>query len=73
MIRAGIDGFLVDAGDAGALADKLALLAHDPARRAEMGAEGRASVLERYAVARLVDDVDLLYRSLLAGVEPGKE
>jgi glycosyltransferase involved in cell wall biosynthesis len=73
VIRTGIDGFLVDAGDAGALADKLALLAHDPARRAEMGAEGRAWVLERYAVERLVDDVDLLYRSLLAGLDPGKE
>jgi hypothetical protein len=31
-----------------------------------MGAEGRARVLERYAVDRLVDDVDRLYRSLLA-------
>jgi glycosyltransferase involved in cell wall biosynthesis len=70
VIRTGIDGFLVDAGDAGALADKLALLARDPARRAEMGAEGRARVLERYAVERLVDDVDLLYRSLLAGRGP---
>jgi hypothetical protein len=31
-----------------------------------MGAEGRARVLERYAVQRLVDDIDRLYRSLLA-------
>jgi hypothetical protein len=30
-----------------------------------MGAAGRRRVLERYAVARLVDDVDRLYRSLL--------
>jgi glycosyltransferase involved in cell wall biosynthesis len=72
VIRAGIDGFLVDVGDADALAEQLAVLARDPARRAEMGAEGRANVLERYAVERLVDDVDLLYRSLLAGVAPAR-
>jgi glycosyltransferase involved in cell wall biosynthesis len=73
VIRAGIDGFLVDAGDADALAEKLAVLARDPAQRAEMGAEGRARVLERYAVERLVNDTDLLYRSLLAGISPGEE
>jgi glycosyltransferase involved in cell wall biosynthesis len=66
VIRTGVDGFLVDVGDADALAEQLALLARDPARRAEMGARGRANVLERYAVERLVDDVDALYRSLLA-------
>jgi hypothetical protein len=31
-----------------------------------MGAEGRARVLQRYAVERLVDDIDKLYRQLLA-------
>jgi hypothetical protein len=31
-----------------------------------MGASGRERVLERYAVERLVDDTDRLYRSLLA-------
>jgi hypothetical protein len=30
-----------------------------------MGAAGRERVLERYAVERLVDDIDRLYRSLL--------
>jgi len=66
VIRDGIDGFLVDSADPDALADRLAELAHDPSRRAEMGAAGRARVLERYAVDRLVDDVDRLYRQLLA-------
>jgi glycosyltransferase involved in cell wall biosynthesis len=65
VIRAGVDGFLVDVGDTDALAEQLAVLAHDPVRRAEMGTDGRANVLARYAVDRLVDDVDLLYRSLL--------
>ena len=65
VIRDGVDGFLVEVGDAEALSDRLAELAADPARRAQMGAAGRARVLERYAVERLVDDVDRLYKSLL--------
>jgi glycosyltransferase involved in cell wall biosynthesis len=73
VIRAGVDGFLVEVGDSAALAEQLTVLARDPVRRAEMGAAGRANVLERYAVERLVDDVDILYRSLLAGVAPGEE
>lgn len=66
VIRDGVDGFLVEAGDADALSDRLAELAADPERRARMGAAGRERVLGRYAVERLVDDVDRLYRELLA-------
>jgi glycosyltransferase involved in cell wall biosynthesis len=65
VIRDGIDGFLVEVGDADALSDRLAELARDPERRAQMGADGRERVLGRYAVERLVDDIDRLYRSLL--------
>ncbi|HVA31702.1 MAG TPA: glycosyltransferase [Gaiellaceae bacterium] len=66
VVRDGIDGFLVDADDRDALATRLAELAADPELRARMGEAGHARVIERYAVARLVDDVDKLYRSLLA-------
>jgi glycosyltransferase involved in cell wall biosynthesis len=66
VVRDGIDGFLVDSADEGELADRLAELARDPVRRAEMGASGRARVIERYAVNRLVDDIDRLYRELLS-------
>ncbi len=65
VIRDGVDGFLVTVGDADALSDRLAELAFDPERRARMGAKGRERVLGRYAVERLVDDVDRLYRELL--------
>ena len=34
--------------------------------RERLGAAGRARVVPRYSVERLVDDIDLLYRSLLA-------
>ena len=66
VVRDGVDGFLVEAGDVEAAADGLARLASDPELRRTLGEAGRARVLERYSVARLVDDVDRLYRSLLA-------
>jgi glycosyltransferase involved in cell wall biosynthesis len=66
VIREGEDGFLVEVGDVAALADRLARLAQDPELRSRMGGAARERVLARYAVDRLVDDVDRLYRSLLA-------
>jgi glycosyltransferase involved in cell wall biosynthesis len=65
VVRDGEDGFLVEPGDVDAMADRLALLAADAALRRRMGEAGRARVLSRYSVDRLLDDVDLLYRSLL--------
>jgi glycosyltransferase involved in cell wall biosynthesis len=66
VVRDSVDGFLVEPGDVGALADRLGQLAADPALAQRMGAAGRERVLERYSVERLVDDVDALYRRLLA-------
>ena len=66
VVRDGVDGFLVEPGDTEGAAETLAKLASDPALRARLGASGQARMLERYSVARLVDDVDRLYRSLLA-------
>jgi glycosyltransferase involved in cell wall biosynthesis len=65
VVRDGTDGFLVEVGATDDLADRLGRLARDPVLRERMGKEGRARVLPRYAVDRLVDDVDRLYRSLL--------
>jgi glycosyltransferase involved in cell wall biosynthesis len=65
VVREGEDGFLVDPGDVDALAERLARLARDPELRERLGAAGRARVIPRYSVERLVDDVDRLYRSLL--------
>jgi glycosyltransferase involved in cell wall biosynthesis len=66
VVRDGVDGFLVDPGDVEALGDRLADLARDPERARSMGEAGRERMLERYSVERLVDDVDRLYRRLLA-------
>jgi glycosyltransferase involved in cell wall biosynthesis len=66
VVRDGVDGFLVEAGDIDAMADRLARLAADADLRRRMGEAGSASVRERYSVERLLDDVDALYRRLLA-------
>jgi glycosyltransferase involved in cell wall biosynthesis len=68
VVQEGKDGFLVEPGATDDLADRLAQLARDPQLRERMGKAGRERVLSRYAVDRLVDDVDRLYRALLSGV-----
>ena len=65
VVQEGEDGFLVEPGATDELADRLAELAGDSELRERMGRAGRERVLPRYAVERLVDDVDRLYRSLL--------
>ncbi len=65
VVDDGETGFLVRSADTHAMAERLEILARDPERRAEMGRLGRDRVLGRYAVARLLDDVDGLYRELL--------
>jgi glycosyltransferase involved in cell wall biosynthesis len=65
VVRDGEDGFLVEPGDLEGLADALARLAADPELRQRLGEAGRKRVLPRYAVERLIDDVDGLYRRLL--------
>ncbi|HEY7380439.1 MAG TPA: glycosyltransferase family 4 protein [Gaiella sp.] len=66
VVEEGVTGFLVRAGDTDAVAERLEAIAHDPDRRTRMGEAGRSRVLTRYAVSRLVDDIDALYRALLA-------
>lgn len=66
VVRDGVDGFLAGVGDLDALADGLARLAADAELRAAFGDAGRANVVPRYRVSRLIDDVDALYRDLLA-------
>jgi len=43
----------------------VAALADAPARRAEVGLAGRASVRERFHASRLVEDIRALYCQLL--------
>ena len=66
VVREGVDGFLVDVGDVGRLAERLATLARDDGLRSRFGEAGRDAVIPRYRVSRLIEDVDVLYRELLA-------
>ncbi|HVZ22551.1 MAG TPA: glycosyltransferase [Vicinamibacterales bacterium] len=51
--------------DAAGLAAAVATLLGDTERRRATGERGRASVVARYGIERLVDDIDALYRELL--------
>ena len=66
VVDDGETGFLVPPGDTQAIAERLEVLARDPALRGSMGETGRERVLRRYSVDRLVGDVDALYRELLS-------
>jgi glycosyltransferase involved in cell wall biosynthesis len=65
VVTDGADGFLVEPAAVEELAARLAELARDPGLRARMGAAGKERMRTRYAVGRLIDDIDRLYRDLL--------
>ena len=60
-------GRVVAPGDAQALGDALAELSTNRELRISLGRAARAHVTERFGAERLVEDIDRLYRSLLAG------
>ena len=66
VVDEGETGLLARAGDVEALASALERLAHDPELRRGMGALAAARVRERFGLERMVDEVEALYRRLLA-------
>jgi glycosyltransferase involved in cell wall biosynthesis len=67
VLARGAHGVLVPPGDPPALAAAILESLQAPVRAQERARAGQASVLVRHAAARLVGDVDGLYRELLAG------
>jgi glycosyltransferase involved in cell wall biosynthesis len=59
-------GLLVQPRDVTGLKASLLRLANDPALRRRMGAEGREFVKNSFRVERMVDQIESLYRRLLA-------
>ena len=59
-------GRLVPAGDPGSLAAAIRETLADPEAAGRRALAGRRHVLERHSASRLVDEVDALYRELLA-------
>jgi colanic acid/amylovoran biosynthesis glycosyltransferase len=65
-IEDGVTGFLVAPDDIEAAAEKLLLLARDPALRLRMGQAGRARVLEHFSPARQIADTIAFYEAVIA-------
>jgi glycosyltransferase involved in cell wall biosynthesis len=61
----GETGLLVPAGDAVALADALASLAHDPDLARRLGEAGRERLRRSFSIDKMVGDTELLYRELV--------
>jgi glycosyltransferase involved in cell wall biosynthesis len=66
LIQDGLTGYLVPAGDARPLAEKIARLADDPTRRQALAAAGRQSVIERFSVPAMARAYEALYLGHLA-------
>ena len=64
IARHDVNAFLVPPDDPVALADAIAVLAHDPALRARLGAAGRAMVEAEFSSQRIGTDIVALYNSL---------
>ena len=66
MVTDGESGFLLPVGDTAGLARKLVELARDPELRARLGRVGAADVRTRFATGRMADELEAVYRQLLA-------
>jgi len=66
------NGLLIRDRNAGSLAQAMSWLVTHPDQRSLMGAAGREFVTRAYSKERLVDELELLYRSILANKESRK-
>lgn len=66
VVRDGDTGFLVEVGDVAALAHALERLLVNPVLRAHMGERGRRVVLAEYDESDIVNDLERIYREVLA-------
>lgn len=67
IVRSGVDGILVPAGDVRALSEAILGLIADPDRAARLGAAARAKVEAEFDIAKVVDRSLEWYRSLSSG------
>lgn len=65
LVADGETGLLVPPGDAGRLAGAIAVLARDADQRAAFGLAGRARVVERFSLDRMVENYARLFEHLL--------
>lgn len=67
----GVTGIHVPPRDPEAIADAMALLLDDPARRRRFGTAGRARVESRYSWTRVAADTARIYRQVMARAQRG--
>ena len=65
VIQNGVAGFVIPPDDTDALTEALQKLIASPELRAQMGAAGKANVVQRFSYHRLVKDMDGYYRRLM--------
>jgi colanic acid/amylovoran biosynthesis glycosyltransferase len=65
----GQTGFVVPCRNAGALAEKLTMLAMNPDLRNKLGAAGRERVLKRFSIETEIDRYDVLLHTLFEGTQ----
>lgn len=73
IVTQGVNGLLVPARDATALADAIDSLLRDASLRAAMGMAGRERVVRAFSVEKVASQVVDLYRELLAGRKQGQQ
>jgi glycosyltransferase involved in cell wall biosynthesis len=67
VVEDGVTGLLVPPDDATALTTAIRTLVDDPARRAAMGAAGRARAAAEFTVDAMARRYEAVYRDVLAG------
>lgn len=71
LVQDGISGHLVPPGDTGALRSAIAAALADPARRRQMGAQGRARVMTDYSLSVEPARLSRLFCEYARGTPPG--
>jgi glycosyltransferase involved in cell wall biosynthesis len=64
LIRNGVTGFLIPAGDARGFAEQIQQLIDDPDRRREIGERAHREMRERFSMGRMIRSYDQLFISL---------
>lgn len=64
VVRDGVDGFLIEAGDVQALAEKLAVLVNDSALRVQMGKAAWNDAFERFSGRIVLQELESMYLQL---------
>ncbi len=69
IIEDGVNGFMLQAGDAEALADRITALLENPQLRIVMGHNARRRIQERFSVERVLPKMIAAYEAAIRGTE----